>query len=522
MSLGISKALLALVWIAGPLSGALVQPYVGIRSDNCRIRWGRRKPFILGGALATMISLLMLSWSREIVGGIGKIFGADPNSDNTILAVQIFAVAFVYVLDFAINVIQAAIRAFIVDCAPTHQQEDANAWASRLTGVGNIVGYLSGYLNLPALLPWLGDTQFKILAEIASIVMAMTVIISCLSIKEADPRVLGEPTQQPGGVLAFFRGLYQSIRRLPPQIRNVCIVQLFAWIAWFPFLFYTTTYVAGIYADPFFRENPNRTDEDINQIMETGTRVGTFALLIFALTTFSASVLLPFIIAPSYKPIEEPQTSNTPMTPMLRNGSANDEEGGYFNKKPSVSGAKSGLSRFWSAITSGSIQIPFLTLRRAWFLSHLIFTLLMFLTFAVRNSTTAVILIGLIGIPWAMTNWAPFALISAEMSKRDAIRRGKRAPPPTREGQLLANDEDEAEDQAGVVLGIHNVAIAAPQVVATLVSSLIFKYLQKPRGTPGDDSVAWVLRFGGVCALGAAWATLRVSEGDADEAGDDA
>jgi solute carrier family 45 protein 1/2/4 len=63
-----------------------------------------------------------------------------------------------------------------------------------------------------------------------------------------------------------------------------------------------------------------------------------------------------------------------------------------------------------------------------------------------------------------------------------------------------------------VVLGIHNVAIAAPQVIATLVSAVMFKFLQKPRGTAGDDSVAWVLRFGGACALIAAWLTLFVKE----------
>jgi solute carrier family 45 protein 1/2/4 len=68
-----------------------------------------------------------------------------------------------------------------------------------------------------------------------------------------------------------------------------------------------------------------------------------------------------------------------------------------------------------------------------------------------------------------------------------------------------------------VVLGIHNVAIAAPQVIATLVSSVMFKLLQKPRGTAGDTSVAWVLRFGGVCALVAAWLTLRVNEEKEEE-----
>ena len=79
---------------------------------------------------------------------------------------------------------------------------------------------------------------------------------------------------------------------------------------------------------------------------------------------------------------------------------------------------------------------------------------------------------------------------------------------------MLASGEDPSEgaDQAGVVLGIHNVAIAAPQVIATLVSSVIFKFLQKPRGSTDDDSVAWVLRFGGLAALVAAYLTTRLAE----------
>lgn len=104
LSLGLSKSMLALVWIAGPLSGTLVQPYVGLKSDNCRMPWGKRRPFIVGGAIATITSLMVLAWAREIVGGVLGIFGADPESQGVKTCVMIFAVLFVYVLDFAINV----------------------------------------------------------------------------------------------------------------------------------------------------------------------------------------------------------------------------------------------------------------------------------------------------------------------------------------------------------------------------------------------------------------------------------
>ncbi len=103
LSLGISKSLMALVWIAGPLSGTLVQPYVGMLSDNCRISWGKRKPFMIGGTVATIISLMFLAWTKEIVAGFFGIFSVAPNSDAVKYSVIVIAVLWVYVLDFAIN-----------------------------------------------------------------------------------------------------------------------------------------------------------------------------------------------------------------------------------------------------------------------------------------------------------------------------------------------------------------------------------------------------------------------------------
>lgn len=103
LSLGLSKNLMALVWIAGPLTGTLVQPYVGMLSDNCRISWGKRKPFMLGGAAATMVSLMVLAWTKDIVAGILQLFGADPTSQGVKVTTIIVAVLWVYILDFAIN-----------------------------------------------------------------------------------------------------------------------------------------------------------------------------------------------------------------------------------------------------------------------------------------------------------------------------------------------------------------------------------------------------------------------------------
>ena len=49
--LGADEASLPLLWLAGPVTGLLVQPIVGAMSDRTPSRWGRRTPYFLIGAL---------------------------------------------------------------------------------------------------------------------------------------------------------------------------------------------------------------------------------------------------------------------------------------------------------------------------------------------------------------------------------------------------------------------------------------------------------------------------------------
>ena len=393
-----------------------------------------------------------------------------------------------------------------MDNAPTHQQEDANAWAGRITGMGNVLGYLSGYVNLPKIMPFFGNTQFKVLCVIASIALGTTVLISSLYIRERDPRLEGPPSAEKAGLLSFFRQVFNSMKRLPPQIRKVCEVQFFNWIGWFPFLFYITTYIGQLHVNPIFAENPNLSPAEIDAAWVNATRVGTFALLIFAITSFSSNVLLPIIIVPTYRPPPPtspaalPQRPSTPGTPGTLSASMTS----FFPSTPSPE-SHSRLARLLS-----KCQIPWLTLRRAWLLAHILFALCMFSTFFIRTTAAATVLVGVIGVTWALTVWAPFALISAEISKRDTARRARNAGRSNDDIDALADGH--STDQAGVILGLHNVAIASPQIIATLVSSAIFKLAQKPRGSAGDDSVGWVLRFGGLAALVAAYMTSRVAE----------
>lgn len=391
-----------------------------------------------------------------------------------------------------------------MDNAPTHQQEDANAWAGVILGIGSVLGYLSGYVNLPKIFPFFGNTQFKVLTVITCIALGGTVFISCLFVTERDPRHDRPPHIEEMGVIAFFKQIYHSARRLSPQIRKVCEVQFFNWIGWFPFLFYITTYIGQLHVNPIFRAHPDMSPKEVDEAWESATRVGSFALLIFAITSFSSNMLLPFLVVPTYRALPSSKSTssfhssasahrsgNQPTTPSGTPLPMSASMTSFFPPPPEEA-SHSRLTRLLSLA-----QIPWLTLRRAWLLSHLLFALCMAMTFFITTPLAGTILAGVVGLSWALSLWAPFALISAEISKRDAQAR--------KTGGV--ND-----DQAGVVLGLHNVAISAPQILATLVSSAIFRLAQKERGEPGDDSVGWVMRFGGVAALVAAYMTSRLRE----------
>lgn len=140
LSLGLTKSKTSLVWIAGPISGLVVQPLVGIIADRSTSKWGRRRPFMAGGTVLVCLCLFALGWTSEIVEfvspgnemvsfsleGVKVSFLPDvkQNESRTIT----LAVLSIYGVDFAINAVQASCRSLIVDMLPTEKQQTGSAW----------------------------------------------------------------------------------------------------------------------------------------------------------------------------------------------------------------------------------------------------------------------------------------------------------------------------------------------------------------------------------------------------------
>lgn len=97
LSLGLTKSMTSLVWIAGPLSGLVVQPIVGAIADESTSKWGRRRPFIVLGAVVVAACLLILGFTKEIVG----VFIPDEETART--PTIVVAVLAIYAVDFSIN-----------------------------------------------------------------------------------------------------------------------------------------------------------------------------------------------------------------------------------------------------------------------------------------------------------------------------------------------------------------------------------------------------------------------------------
>ena len=65
--IGSEESELPLLWLAGPVTGLIVQPIIGAISDGTwSPKFGRRKPFFLIGAMIASLALVLMPFSSSI------------------------------------------------------------------------------------------------------------------------------------------------------------------------------------------------------------------------------------------------------------------------------------------------------------------------------------------------------------------------------------------------------------------------------------------------------------------------
>jgi maltose/moltooligosaccharide transporter len=122
-----------LVWAAGPLAGIIGQVLVGIISDKVWFWDGRRRPFILIGGVLSALMLLAL----PNIGVISSAMGIDG-----ILGV---AITIALVLDLAINVSFNPTRSIIADVTPVGRPRTRGyTWMQTISGTFGVLAYAIG------------------------------------------------------------------------------------------------------------------------------------------------------------------------------------------------------------------------------------------------------------------------------------------------------------------------------------------------------------------------------------------
>ncbi|CEH13332.1 Sucrose transporter and related proteins [Ceraceosorus bombacis] len=444
LSLGLSKSSTSLVWLAGPVSGLIAQPLVGSMSDRSTSRFRRRK-YMLSAALVLSLSTLLVAFSRPLSELLADITGVgmgdwDPTREKTVVAYnQSFAIVGFWILDLSLNALQAASRALILDVAPSEQQSSANAWQGRMTALGNLIGYSAGWLDLGSsrALRWVGGGQFRKLALVALTGMLVGVGTTCLLIDETkgahsnatsgstNTTTPHGHTVQPQSSLwqelkLSLRDIWQAARRLPRPVRRVCMVQLFAFMGWFPLLFYASSYIAEVHAaqrggrDAVLLEAGPAQNFLGRSAADKDAERGSKALLLYSLVALVSGTLLPYVALASDSRLQnlwskrqplasEGLTESTHLLPRM------GEEAGLTTLPKS----RTRLQRIAQGIREG------VTLRTMWTCASLLLATLMAITFLPLKTTGATVLISMVGIPWAVASWVPFALVMEQVHEAE-------------------------------------------------------------------------------------------------------
>ncbi|KLD72915.1 sugar transporter, partial [Xanthomonas hyacinthi DSM 19077] len=65
------------LWLAGPITGLVLQPIIGVLSDRTVTRWGRRMPYIVVGALLCSLCLLLMPFSVALWMAVSLLWMLD-------------------------------------------------------------------------------------------------------------------------------------------------------------------------------------------------------------------------------------------------------------------------------------------------------------------------------------------------------------------------------------------------------------------------------------------------------------
>lgn len=217
--LGADEATMPLLWLAGPITGLLIQPIVGAMSDRTNTRLGRRTPYFLVGAVLCSLSLFLMPLSQALW----------------------MAVSLLWILDAANNITMEPYRAYVADRLEPLQRPLGFLTQASFTGLAQTLSYLA-----PSLLVWSGFDRdalgangipetTRIAFVIGSVLSIITILYSVwrvpeLPLTDAQRAALMARPLSLQGTIAELR---DAVVEMPAVMRQLAWPMLFQWYAMF-------------------------------------------------------------------------------------------------------------------------------------------------------------------------------------------------------------------------------------------------------------------------------------------------
>lgn len=270
-TLGADIDSIAILWIAAPVTGLLVQPIVGYISDRTwHPFWGRRRPFFFAGAILSSIALILM-----------------PNSTMLWMAAGLL-----WILDASINISMEPFRAFVGDKLPSEQRTSGFAMQTFFIGIGAVVASLLPYFftNMLGISNTAAEgvipDSVKYSFYIGAAVFLVTVLWTVFRTKEYPPADLQKWENEKAeskGLLKGFKEISSGIFNMPDTMKQLAFVQFFTWLAFFAMWIYTTS---GIALNAY-----GTTDTTSKSFQDAGDWVGVMFMVYNGVSAITAFLL---------------------------------------------------------------------------------------------------------------------------------------------------------------------------------------------------------------------------------------
>lgn len=244
-SLGAEVSHLSYFWLAAPLAGMVIQPIVGMFSDGTWTRFGRRIPYILGGAIISTIALLLM-----------------PNCPVLLAFAPLAMGAFILLfMDLSFNVTMQPFRALVADMLDDSQKTQGYVVQTFLINLGAVVGAF-----LPLVMTWFGVSDEAVPGQVSKhiaysyyaggIVLLLTVLVTAFRTREYPPEEFAEYnglTNEGQGAATGGSGkktgFMALMRNMPKVMLQLGVTQFFSWAALFLMWTYLKPAITGVVTD---------------------------------------------------------------------------------------------------------------------------------------------------------------------------------------------------------------------------------------------------------------------------------